>query len=309
MLDINKIFPIGIGTWGIGGFMQRDNSINEAKQVESIGYMINQGMNFVQANMWYSEGYAVEILAKALRTLNKKREDLFICQAIYLREGKTLEESKKELNRVLELFETNYIDTVQFSSESFYRSSFDEITDWIDSLIENNLIRYTSITNADLSLLKKYHEKYKEKLFSHEVMFNFEIRENEDVGIIPYMVENKIRTVVYQPLRRNRTAKRDWPILIELSEKYGKTQNQILLNWIISKEYLPLTKSESIEHINEHIDALNFSISAEDLKRLDAFRVPGYKSPQIDWKYQGVGVTPDQLSNVFDDNYNKLIGI
>ena len=32
----------------------------------------------------------------------------------------------------------------------------------------------------------------------------------------------------YQPLRRNRTANRNYPLLIELSNKYNKTQNQIL---------------------------------------------------------------------------------
>jgi predicted aldo/keto reductase-like oxidoreductase len=48
--------------------------------------MLDRGMNFAEANMWYSDGYSVEILAKALKKSSKKRSDLFICQAIYLKE-------------------------------------------------------------------------------------------------------------------------------------------------------------------------------------------------------------------------------
>ena len=80
------LFPIGIGMWGIGGYMERDNSIDEAKQIDAIAYMLDRGMNFAEANMWYSDGYSVEILAKALKKSSKKRSDLFICQAIYLKE-------------------------------------------------------------------------------------------------------------------------------------------------------------------------------------------------------------------------------
>ncbi len=304
-LKKENLFPIGIGTWGIGGYMERDNSINENKQIEAIAYMLDRGMNFAEANMWYSEGYSVEILAKALEKSNKKRADLFICQSIYLKDDKGLEKSKKEIDQVLELFGTDYVDTLQFSMECFLRASFEEITEWIDSLLNNEKIRYTSITNENLDFLKKYHKKYDKRLFSHEVVFNFEVRTNERLEIIPYANENDIQTVVYQPLRRNRTAKQKWPILKDLSEKYGKTQNQIIMNWIVSKGYLPITKSETISHINEHLESLEFQIETEDIKKLDKFDVPNYKEPNVDWNKSGDGVSIDQMSNIFDEEYEK----
>ena len=111
MLDIKKLSKIGIGTWGIGGLMERDNSIDVGKQIDALAYMFGRGMNFVEANMWYSQGYSVEILARALKKSGKKREDIFICQAIYLKEGKTLEQSKDEVRKIMDLFSTEYVDT------------------------------------------------------------------------------------------------------------------------------------------------------------------------------------------------------
>lgn len=305
MLQPQDIFKIGIGTWGIGGFMERDSSIDEGKQIDALAYMFNKGMNFAEANMWYSQGYSVEILARALKKSGKKREDIFICEAIYLKDDKDLNTSKREIDQVMELFETDYIDTLQFSAGSFDRASFEEITEWIDQLLADKKIRFTSITNEDLDLLKRYHEKYDSKLFSHEVVFNFEVRVNEELGIIPYAKSNNIKTVVYQPLRRNRTAQHNWEPIVKLASKYGKTQNQIILNWILSKGYLPLTKSENILYIDEHLDVLNFQMESADLEELNNFKIPNYNPPVIDWHKTGVGVTIDQVSNVFDALYKE----
>lgn len=303
MLDPKKISKIGIGTWGIGGYMERDENVDKNRQIDAMIYMLANGWNFVEANAWYSQGASVELLAKAFKESGIRREDLFICQAIYLKDGKDLPESKLELDQVFELFQTDYVDTLQFSQGSFLRSTFEEITSWIDTLLADQKIRYTSITNADLALLKRYYEKYQDNLFSHEVIFNFEIRMNEELGIIPYGEENKIKTVVYQPIRRGRTAARNWPLLVELSNKYHVSQNQIIMSWIISKGYLPLTKSESKSHIDEHIAAINLQMENSDLEKLNNFQVPNYTAPTIDWNKSGVGITIDQLANEFDQIY------
>jgi len=300
-----SLFPIGIGSWGLGGFMTRDESIDKTKQVNAVAYMLNKGMNFIEVNMFYSEGYSVEILAEAVKKSGKSRSDIVLCQAIYLKNGKDLSSSKKEVQQVMEHFETDYIDTLQFSMGSFNINTFDEITEWIDSLLIEKKIHFTSITNENLEFLQKYSQKYKNKLFSHEVPYNFEVRTAEKLGIISYAKKQGIQTVIYQPLRRNRTAQRNWDILVELSKKYNKTQNQILFNWINSKGFLILTKSETISHIDDHLEAINFELDSQDIERLNTFVIPNYMEPEVDWNKTGVGVNIAQMSNVFDDEFNK----
>ena len=206
---------------------------------------------------------------------------------------------------MLKLFDTNYIDTFQFTGSVFSEFGFDKCTRFINKMLGNNTFRYTSITNESLELLQKYHNLFGDRLFSHEVCINFEVRDNFDLGMIPYADKNNIKTVAYQHLRRNRTALRNWPLLIELSKKYKKSQNQIILSWLISNNYLPLTKSESINHINEYLEAQNIVLDREDLQKMNDFRVPNYKSPKIDWNKSGDGIDVSQLSNVFDEEYEK----
>lgn len=304
MLNKQDIFPIGIGTWGIGGYMEKDSSINEPKQVKALKYMIDKGCNFIEVNHWYSQGYSVDILAKALKQSTVSRENVFICQAIYAKES-DLSSVEDEVDMVCKKLGTDYIDTLQFTSSVFYRFGFDNAVKAVNHLLEKGKVRYTSITNENLSLLKQYHQAFKEKLFSHEVCINFEIRANEIEGTPKYAKKNGIATVVYQPLRRNRTAARSWPLLVKLAKKYKVTQNQILLAWHRSNGYISLTKSETISHIDEHLDSMKVKLKTEDITALNTFSPPNYHSPLIDWEVTGRGVSVDQLSNLFDENYDR----
>jgi hypothetical protein len=85
----------------------------------------------------------------------------------------------------------------------------------------------------------------------------------------------------------------------------SKSQNQIILKWIISRGYLPLTKSETIQHIDDYLDLNNFIIEKSDLDRLNSFHPPNYQKPKAFWGAAGKGVRIDQLCNVFDEDYEK----
>lgn len=304
MVNKKDLSKIGIGTWGIGGFAEKNPENNDQEQIESLVYMLNKGINFVEANLWYSQGRSVELLAEALKNSNKKREDIFICQAVYIKNG-NFDSAEREVLSVLKQFDTNYIDTFQFTGSVFNEFGFEKIAKFVEKMINKKTFRYTSITNENLDLLKEYHMYFGDKLFSHEVCHNFEVRDNEALGVIPYANKNGIRTIIYQPLRRNRTAMRSWPLLGELSDKYNATQNQILLAWLISSGYLPLTKSENLRHIDENVGALDLKLEKEDIEKLNTFKVPNYISPKIDWNKSGDGIDISQLSNVFDEEYEK----
>ena len=87
---------------------------------------------------------------------------------------------------------------------------------------------------------------------------------------------------------------------MERSEKYGKTQNQILLNWIVKeKGIFPIIKSTNMERIKENLNALNFNMESEDYEKLNEFRSKEFDEVAIDFLGKG-GITIDQLANQFE---------
>lgn len=311
MINKNDLFPIGIGTWGIGGFAERKPGNDDQKQASVLVHMLKKGMNYVELNVWTAQGHSVELVSEAVKQAGVRRENLFLSQAIYSYTASMLTAAKNELEGILKLFGTDYIDSLSLNEAAIAAIGKDQLYVWYRELLASKKVRYINLNNPSLETLTDAKQKFGDKLFSVEIGFNFEIRENEENGIISFAGKNNVLCVIYQPLRRNRTAKRNWPLLVELSAKYGKTQNQILLNWIVSRGYLPLTKSETAAHIDEHLESTRFILNEEDTEKLNAFRPPNYRKPKVYWGATGEGVRIDQLSNVFDDDYDKhkLIGI
>ena len=103
----------------------------------------------------------------------------------------------------------------------------------------------------------------------------------------------------YLTLRRNRTAARNYPLLVELAEKYGRSQNQIVLNWILRhRQMQTIVKSLSPANISANLAALDFMLEEEDYARMDTFRCTESERIQINWG-GGNGVPIDQLANQF----------
>jgi len=305
MIDKHQLSKIGIGTWGVGGFMEPDPKNDDEKQVDAIVYSIDKGINYVETVYMYDKGKAVDLLSKAVKRSRVAREKIFITFSVYQSDAKTIQEVEERLNSFLKTFDVGYVDSLQFTMGLVDDIGLELVKKFVDRLIVQGKARYTSLANSNLDYLKKYHLAFGEKLFAHEGCFNFEVRENENLGITKYAQQNNILNVVYQPLRRNRTASRNWPLLNELAEKYDKIQNQILLNWIASKGFFPLVKSSTKAHIDENLASFDFLIEPTDLERLNTFRVPNYKPPKIDWFGTGEGVPIHQIPNIFDEEYEK----
>jgi diketogulonate reductase-like aldo/keto reductase len=303
MHETSKISTLGIGTWGLGGFKDFDPSIDRAEQVEAVAYTFNKGVNYAETTLWYANGVAAEILAEGLRASDKNRSDVFISQALYEYDHPTLITFKDEVSRFQEILGSEYCDALTISMKGFLRYGFDDVCVWLEEELSSRRTRYINVTNADKTFLSRLFERFGTKLFGHELHFNFEIREMEDLGILATGTSLGIRTIVAQPLRRNRTALRNWEVLTTLAKTHEATQNQILLAWIIHHGYLPLIKSNQKDHIDENLAAEKVQLSVEDMQLLDEWR-PDYTSPEIDWLGTGTGVKPDQLANEFDRLYD-----
>lgn len=304
MIDVKNLSKIGIGTWGVGGFAEKDSE-NDERQINALAYQFNKGINFIEVNNWYAEGHSMEVVKKAIDKSSVSREDLFLVYSIYGYALNDLSDVEKDIERFLELFKTGYIDSIEFLQKDFNKFGSDRLIELIKKYLNNKTARYFSLANASLDFTKQLHKVFGDKLFSHETHYSFEIREGKKLGILDYGLENNIRSVIFQPLRRNNTAKRNWPLLVELAEKYNKTQNQIILNWLTSKELLPIIKSDNVNHIDENLASLDFKMENDDIRALDNFRVKNYKEVDLDWfgDRNSELDTISRLPNTFDEKY------
>lgn len=287
-MNLGSIFRLGIGTWKL-------DPENFEQDLEALQYSFQRGQNYVALYMLYNQGNVVRAMKKFVQGVD--REKLFISAALEPT-IESVQDVEHQLDEYLQVLGIDYVDSLQIHGKFVSKIPLLEVYREIKRLVQLKKVRYIGISNVNLEELKEIDQEVKIDFF--EGVFNLECKIYEDIGVLDYCKENHIQFVCYQPLRRNKTQARNYPVLVDLSKKYHKTQNQIILNWLIKeKEIFPLVKSTNKSRIDSNLEALDFEMEEQDYQKLNEFRNLEFDQIEIDWDWQG-GVTIDQLANQFE---------
>lgn len=287
MLNLSKLHPIGMGTYQL-------NLENPEKTLQALFHSVDKGQNFMSTSLLYDSGKVVDFLAQFFQEV--KREDIFLtCHLEPYIEKK--EDVEKQLDEYLRKMKIDYVDSFQVHVSYASKIPLLETYDAMSKLVQKGRVRFLSASNTTLEELKQLQENF--PIFSFEGVYNLECKYYENVGLLDFCKENDIQFVCYQALRRNNIAKMNYPFLLEMARKYEKTQNQILLNWMVKEKGVKtLIKTNTIQNIDSNSEALDFTMEKQDLKILNDFQDERFHEIEIDWKNQG-GITIDKLASMF----------
>ena len=281
----NELNPIGIGTYKL----DLDNKI---KTLEGLLHSYYSSQNFISTSLMYDNGLVVDFLANFFNKID--REKIFVMSHLesYILKKEDIE---KQVDEYLKRMKLEYIDSVQVHTGYVTKIPLLDTYGEINKLVEKGKVKYLSVSNVNLDQLKELTKNF--KIFSFEGVYNLECKTYENMGLIDYCKQNGIKFISYQALRRNKIAEKNYPFLLEMANKYNKTQNQILLNWLIKEKGLKtLIKTTNIERIDENLNALNFKLDKEDVTVLNEFQNEKFNSIEIDWENKG-GITIDKLAS------------
>jgi len=294
MLDIRNLHPIGIGTWTI-------SKDNYDKDIKGLLYCFEKGQNLIECNASYLSGESLDVVADFIKQID--REKIFI-NVVMTYGVKSLDDVYKFLDLYLKKLGTDYVDCITYGATlDFLEKEGIDPKDYLNvikNLQKEGKTRYIGMSNLSPEDYDKYGP------FDHfEGCYGLETKVYEDNGLLDRIKQS---FVAYQPLRRNRTAKMNYPILVELANKYQKSQNQIILNWIIKHKGIRiLCKCTTISHINENLQSLDFEMNEEDYLKLDNFRQPFFDNLQVKYRESGEGVLIHQVPNQDPNGIEKYV--
>lgn len=285
------IFPIAIGSYGLGASRSESWEDNKAalvideKEMQSIIYSYESGQNYIDTSYIYAGGQTMKFISEFIKRVDRNK--LFIAVKIenFIEKVEDIEE---QLDKYLEILGIDYADSILLHTPKVSKIPLKDSYNKLKRLVSIGKSRYISASNLNIEQLKIIVEELNIDLFSFEGLYNLECKQNEDVGILDYCKKHNILFLNYQPFRRNRTANHNYPLLVELANKYNKTQNQILLNYYIyEKKLIPITKANKIEHIDLNLEALNFKMKQIDYDKLNEFRCKEFDALEVDWQDNG----------------------
>ena len=267
-----NIPSIGIGTWTIGGSMEKDFT-NDSKEIQTIKDAIRLGYTHIDTAELYGNGHCEELIGEAMKDFD--REKLIIASKVFktnLKYNDVITACKNSLKRL----QTTYIDIFMIHSPN-RTIPIEETMKAMDFLVEKKLIRFIGVSNFSVENIKEAQGYSKNKIVVNQIPYNLKIRNkdpssgctNMESEIIPYCQKNNIIVTAYRPLERRFLLKSN-AVLDSLAKKYNKTKAQIAINWLISKKnIITIPKSSNIKHLKENLGSIGWKLNDEDIKLLD----------------------------------------
>ena len=268
-----KLSKIGLGTWKLGGDVVANPNNDDKRDIDSIRFAIEQGINHIDTSESYSGGKSEELVGEAIKIFD--RDSLFIATKVRewnLNYDALIESCYSSLKRL----QVEYIDLYYIHKQN-PEVSVEETCKALNSLLEKGLIRNVGLSNVSVSKIEEFNKYLNKKVYAVQNQFNLVCRESQDKGVIEYCKENNIKFISWRPILLSYPGCEDpmynkgtYPILDKIADKYNVSNVQVVAKWLLQQDNIYIVfKSNNKEHIKEIIRTNEFELSKEDMDILD----------------------------------------
>jgi len=253
-----NVAVIGQGTWGMG----EDHAVQK-DEIAALRLGIELGMTHIDTAEAYGEGGAERVVGRAVAG---RRAEVFIATKVWpdnASEAGTLRACESSLKRL----RTEYIDLYLLHWWSD-EHPIGEAMRAMEELVRRGLIRFIGVSNFEVTQLQAARAALtRERLACNQVRYHLRDRKIER-DLLPYCEEHRIAVVGYTPLAKGGFHR---GVVAEIARRHGRTPRQVALNFLTGRQSLfAIPKASQPAHVRENAAALDFRLSAADLKAIDA---------------------------------------
>lgn len=241
---------------GLGTFMLKDPDICEQVVLEAI----RDGYRLIDtAQIFHNEKY----IGRAIKNCGLDRSELFVTTKLWP-SSYSGERPLREVRRMLKRLNTDYIDLLMINNP---------VRDWknawekLEVLYREGTVRAIGVSNFNtVQSLTELNDLADIKPSVDQV----ECHPLHARGELKYYLDKEgIKLEAWFPLGHGNPLLIDDPVLTELSRKYRKSVQQIILRWHIQSGHVAVPRSSDPRHIRADINIFNFTLAEEDMKRID----------------------------------------
>ena len=281
-----KNIKLGLGTAQIGN----------TKNISEVVYnSIKSGIRLIDTAEVYGSEVGVGLgIKKAIEEGIVKREDLFIITKCYPYSKNDPENAIKNSLKNLKL---DYVDLyldhwpafveINEKGENYNLNPMHILWPKFESLIEKKYTKNIGVSNYNVQSLVNLLSFCKIKPFANEVEFHPYLYQKENIKIIAYNPICKGNYDYHKGKEKLNLDLLNEPIIKELSNKYKKTPGQIVLNWEINKNVIPIPATSKTTRMKENLGALEFTMDESDIKKIDNLNKNYRFSSSICWNVIG----------------------
>jgi 2,5-diketo-D-gluconate reductase A len=259
--DGNRIPQLGFGVWRL--------DVDDAPEV--VGAAIRTGYRHIDTAQGYDNEEGV---GRAIAEAEVKRADLFVTSK--LRNGdQGYDRAKTSLDGSLERLGLDYLDLFLIHWPA---PAHDRYVDTWKALVEaqkDGKVRSIGVSN----FLPEHIERIIEATGVVPVVNQVELHPAyQQRDIREWHRDHDIQLECYSPLGGKDSNLLENEAIKEIGEAHGKSPAQVIIRWHLQQNLVVIPKSEKPERAAENFDVLDFSLTSEDVRKIDALDRPDGKT-------------------------------
>lgn len=283
MRTINDTYTLNNGLQipcvGFGTFKSTDNG-----SADAIKMAIEAGYRYLDTASFY---HNEEFVAQAIKESGMKREELFLVTKAWKTQMgyKAVREAFQES---LQKLDTDYVDLYLIHwpvPEAGYKQWKQlDIDTWkaLEELYAEGKMKGIGVSNFLPHHLENLMKSADVKPLVNQIEFHPGYTQEATVR---YCQEHDILVQAWSPLGRTRVL--NYPMLVEMAEKYGVSTARLCIRYAIQRGVVPIPKASSMERIKDNQNVFDFEISKEDMYRISSLPQTGWSGLHPDYESAG----------------------
>ncbi len=254
MIQLNngqQIAQLGLGVYKV----QQDVAVDVVRLAIDLGYR-----RIDTAALYDNE----QEVGAAVRQCGLDRDQLFVTTKIW-NDRQGFAEATEAIDESLARLNIDYVDMLLIHWPAPAQNKFVETWAALEAALQSGKVRGIGVSN--------FHPEHLQRIIDlggvipalNQVELHPGLAQEE---IRRFNAANGIATEAWSPLARGKLL--EHPLLIELSEKHGKTAAQIMLRWHIELGNLVIPKSTNPDRLKENLDVFDFTLTGDEVKAIEA---------------------------------------
>lgn len=218
----------------------------------SVGYRLID-----TAQAYYNE----EGVGNAVAKCGVPRDKLFLTTKVWISNAGE-EKAGASIDKSLRKLRTDYIDLL------LIHQPFSDYTGtWraMENAVREGKVRAIGLSNFYPDRFVDMAEYAEIKPAVNQLLTNvFSQQRDAEAEMKPYGT----RLMAWGPLAQGASDLQDDPVLKSLSEKYGKTPQQVALRYLLQRDIIAIPKSTHVERMKQNLDVFDFALTQEEMESI-----------------------------------------
>ena len=245
LADGNIIPTVGLGVWQVPDGPECENAVRWA---------LEAGYRHIDTAQAYGNE---ESVGRAVRDSGIPREEIFLTTKFYPARSDPAAEAEKSLRRLGVDYVDLYIIHWPQKGPTWAWPGMQEAR-------ERGYTRSIGVSNFSVAELEQVIGVAEVPPALNQIQFSpFEYRR----ALAEACASHGVAVEAYSPLGTGRHL--NHPVIAEVAERDGRTPAQVLIRWCIQRDTIVIPKSTHRERIEANARVFDFSLSPEDMARLD----------------------------------------